>query len=438
MIRDWLHDRMPRSLFARAALILLLPVVSIQIVATIAFVQRYYEGVTRQMTRSLVLELDLLSDTVDAQPSPEAALAAAVALATPLEIDVALDAIPPEEDVRAPWDLSGRAMVRTLNETLPGVLAVDLGTRQRVTLWLDGPYGALEVAFDRRRIAASAPHQFLVLTAFMAVVTTAVSYLFLRNQVRPIQRLARAATAYGRGRSIPYRPAGATEVRVAGTAFLDMRNRIERQAQARTAMLAGISHDLRTPLTRLQLGLSMSDDPEADLLTRDVDDMARMIDAFLAFARGDADDADEATDVTALVRDVVEGYARGGASVTLQPVEGVDPGSVPLRPMALRRALDNLLSNAVTHSARTLVTLAFGDRSIRLTVEDDGPGIPPTRRAEALRPFVRLDPARNQDRPGAGLGLAIVADIARAHGGTLRLGRSATLGGLRADLILAR
>ncbi|MBP1804219.1 ATP-binding protein [Rubellimicrobium aerolatum] len=438
MIRQWLHDRMPRSLIARVALILVLPVVTLQLVVSIAFVQRYYEDVTRQMTHALLLELRFLGEAVAAAPDRPTALAYATSIAAPLELDVALPAPAPLAEILPRWDLAGRAMAETLHEGLPDLRAVDLSEPRRVAIQMATPQGDLRVGFSRRRVAATNPHQLLVLTGVLGALTTAVSYLVLRNQVRPIQRLARAATAYGRGRILPFRPSGALEVRAAGTAFLDMRARIERQSQARTAMLAGISHDLRTPLTRLRLGLTLLDDPEAEDLVRDVDDMARMIDAFLDFARGDAGDAPEAARLPPLVREVVEDFRRTGHAVALAPLEGADPGPVPLRPLAIRRALENLIGNALAHGTRARVGLAFGDRSIRLTVEDDGPGIPPDRREEALRPFARLDAARNQDRPGVGLGLAIVADIARTHGGTLRLGESADLGGLRADLVIAR
>jgi two-component system osmolarity sensor histidine kinase EnvZ len=252
--------------------------------------------------------------------------------------------------------------------------------------------------------------------------------------------MAHAAAEYGKGRIVTYNPAGALEVRAAGTAFLEMRNRIERQTQSRTMMLSGVSHDLRTPLTRLRLGLSLMDDAEAAPLIRDVDDMQRLVDAFLDFARGDAGDAVVPTDPVALVRQVVTDAQRAGQGARLGPIEGVAEGlMVPLRPMALRRALENRVGNALRYGSCAEVGLAISDRALRLTVEDDGPGIPPEQREEAIRPFTRLDPARNQDAgPGVGLGLAIVADIARLHGGVLRLDQSERLGGLRADIVLAR
>jgi two-component system osmolarity sensor histidine kinase EnvZ len=438
MIRDWLHDRMPRSLVARAALILLLPVVLLQLGVSLAFVQRYYEDVTRQMTRSLLLELRFLVAATSAAPDPGAALAFATSAAAPLELEVKLPDRPPALSVLDRWDLSGHAMADTLREGLPQLRAVDLGDERRVAIWVETAHGDMRVEFARRRIAATNPHQLLVITVVLGLLLSAVAYLFLRNQLRPIQRLASAAQAYGRGRIVPFRPTGANEVRAAGTAFLDMRHRLERQTQARTAMLAGISHDLRTPLTRLRLGLSLLDEDEARDLVRDVDDMTRMVDAFLAFARGDAGDAQETVPLLPLVRGVVDDFRRAGQPVELGPVEGGDPGPLPLRPMAIRRAIENLVGNALTHGTRARVGLQVAERTIHVAVEDDGPGIPPERRDEAMRPFTRLDAARNQDTPGVGLGLAIVADIARTHGGSLRLGRSEALGGLRAELVLAR
>lgn len=221
-------------------------------------------------------------------------------------------------------------------------------------------------------------------------------------------------------------------------AFLDMRNRIERQTQARRLMLSGISHDLRTPLTRLRLGLTMLPDEEAALLVGDVDEMRRLLDAFLDFARGDASEEVETVDPAQLVTRIIEDAQRTGQAVILRPVQG-ESRPMPLRPTALRRALENLIGNALRYGSRCEVSLLVTPRGLRLLVEDDGPGIPEDRREEAMRPFTRLDPARNQDLgTGVGLGLAIVADIAHGHGGALHLGDSERLGGLRAELVLAR
>jgi two-component system, OmpR family, osmolarity sensor histidine kinase EnvZ len=216
-----------------------------------------------------------------------------------------------------------------------------------------------------------------------------------------------------------------------------MRNRIERHIEQRTLMLSGVSHDLRTPLTRLKLGLSMLEaDEEVEALKRDVDDMQRMLDTFLDFARMDALDDPEVVDVVAFAEGVVDDAVRGGGTAAFAGADGANGGRIALRPMAVRRALDNLIGNALRHGSRAEVSVSVLERSVRFTVEDDGPGIPPAQRDLALRPFSRLDTARRG--PGVGLGLAIASDIARQHGGILRLGESARLGGLRADLVIAR
>jgi two-component system, OmpR family, osmolarity sensor histidine kinase EnvZ len=307
-----------------------------------------------------------------------------------------------------------------------------------VVFGMETPKGPVRVEFERSRVVARNPHQLLVLMVVASLFLTLISFLFLKNQIRPIRQLAEAAQDFGRGRSTSYRPSGATEVRLAGSAFLDMRHRIERHIEQRTLMLSGVSHDLRTPLTRLKLGLSMLDeDPEVAAMKRDVDEMERMLDAFLDFARTNALDDPAVVDAAAFARDAVADAARGGGEAVLAGVEG--GGRVSLRPLAVRRALDNLIGNALRYGTRAEVSVSVMERAVRFTVEDDGPGIPAGQRELALRPFQRLDAARNQNRgSGVGLGLAIAADIARQHGGVLRLGESARLGGLRADLVIAR
>jgi two-component system osmolarity sensor histidine kinase EnvZ len=271
-------------------------------------------------------------------------------------------------------------------------------------------------------------------SAFM----TAVAFVFLRNQLVPITRLAAAAEAFGKGQTLPYRPRGAREVRAAGAAFLDMRARIERQIEQRTRLLSGVSHDLRTPLTRLKLGLAfLPEDDDTAALKRDVQDMERLVDEFLAFVRDEAGEEPVPTDPAVLVAQAVDNAGRMGLDVVLARSEG--EGLVPLRPQAVMRALENLIMNAGRHGSKAEVSLALTDRVCRITVEDDGPGIPKERREEAMQPFARLDVARDPNQGGGvGLGLAITADVARAHGGALRLGDSERLGGLKAELILAR
>ncbi len=427
MFFRWLKRYMPRGLYGRAALILILPVVTLQLVVSVVFIQRHFEGVTQQMSREVAREIRVvLAGTPD--------LGEALSIQT---AELPRSALP-GADVRPWYDFTGIVVIRTLRETLPDLASVDLSDGRRVVVFLDQDTGVQRVQFERRRASASNPHQLLVNMVFFGALMTVIAFIYMRNQLRPITRLARAAEAFGRGRSVAYTPSGAVEVRAAGNAFLDMRARIERHIEQRTMMLSGVSHDLRTPLTRLRLEMELLDDETRKPMERDVADMQRLIDAFLDFARGDAAGGDPvATDPIALVQEAVEDARRGGGEVSLVLQEG--QGEVVLKPEAIRRAVQNLIGNAVRYGTRCQVSVLLTPKTLRISVEDDGPGIPKESREDALRPFVRLDPARNQDKgPGVGLGLAIAADIARAHGGMLRLAESATLGGLRADIVLAR
>ncbi|WP_298433349.1 ATP-binding protein [uncultured Jannaschia sp.] len=407
--RRWL----PRSFYWRALLILIVPIIVLQLAVALMFLQRHYEDVTVQMTSNMSREIAL----VRARPELGESLGIA-----------AVDG--PEVTQIRPWDLSGRAMRERMAEMFPDLVAIDtVSDRRSVALrFADGT--GLE--FARSSVSASNPHQLLVLMFGVAIMMTAISLLFMRGQIRPIRRLARAAEGFGRGQDIAYWPTGSTEVRAAGTAFLAMRARIERHIEQRTLLLSGVSHDLRTPLTRMKLELSMMEGDEADALSRDVAAMERIIDTFLDFAREDAGDIRQATEVLALVREATEAASPSGGVV----VAG-DPVEADLFPDGMRRAVANLVGNAMSYGTRARVEVAATDGTIVVTVEDDGPGIPEDRRADAVRPFARLDTARTNTRGNVGLGLSIVRDVARAHGGSLRLGTS-EMGGLKAEIILPR
>ncbi|MFD2172600.1 ATP-binding protein [Rhodobacter lacus] len=440
----WLKHFLPRGLYGRAALILVLPVITIQLVVSVVFIQRHFERVTQQMTNSMLREIVLVIERADAAPGLIAAQAQMAELEQALDMMLELPAPGPvpSGDARSFADFTGMTVTKTLRAGLPGLRAIDLTDGGRVQLWTETKNGWLYIRFPRGWVSASNPHQLLVLMGAVSALMTVIAYLFLRNQLRPIQRLARAAEAFGKGQSLPYRPTGALEVRAAGRAFIEMRDRIERQIEQRRLMLSGISHDLRTPLTRLRLGLSMLPEEEETrdeiaAMERDVTDMGKLIDAFLSYTREEAvSDEAERIDIVSLVAQVVGDAGRAGHDVRLiEAPEG--PIWVTVRPDAVRRALENLLGNAVRYGRRAELSLAVRARNLRIMVEDDGPGIPPERREEALRPFTRLDPARNQDRgQGVGLGLAIAADIARGHGGGLQLGESARLGGLAVELVV--
>jgi two-component system osmolarity sensor histidine kinase EnvZ len=265
-----------------------------------------------------------------------------------------------------------------------------------------------------------------------SLVLLTVAILFLRNQIRPILTLADAAEGFGKGREVPgFRPRGASEVRRAAQAFIEMKRRVERTIEQRTTMLAGVSHDLRTLLTRFKLELALIEgSPEVEALRSDVDEMARMLEAYLAFARGDSGEQAAATEMSMFLEDLKADAEREGHTTTVtyhgQPL-------VTVRPAAFRRCLGNLVSNAARFAYTIAITGHRDHRWLTITVDDDGPGIAPSMREEVFKPFMRLDDARNQDQGGTGLGLAIARDIARSHGGDIVLGDS-PLGGLRATL----
>ena len=436
---QWLKRFMPRSLYGRAALILILPVVTVQLVVSIVFIKRHFEGVTEQMTRVAALEVRLILNNVNAAQTRLAALRRVEPLRQSLEIDLQFLDLAPEPYINQ-WrsiDLTGSFVIKKLLAKIPDLRSISLPDSNRAELLAETKFGTLQITLERQRLSASNAHQLLVNMVFFGILMTVIASIYLRNQLRPVTKLARAAEAFGRGHHVDYAPGGAIEVRAAGNAFLDMRSRIERHIEQRTMMLSSVSHDLRTPLTRLKLGLSLLDDKDREPLERDVEDMRRLLEGFLDFARGAAEDDSEDTEPQKLLEMIVADANRAGKAVTLGESHGT--GTLMLRHLAMRRGVENLIENAVRYGNNVVVSYVLSQKSLCISIEDAGPGIPAEMREEALKPFTRLDPSRNQDKgSGVGLGLAITADIARAQGGILRLGTSETLGGLKADIVIAR
>lgn len=437
MFFAWLKNYMPRSLYGRAALILISPVVTLQLVVSVVFIQRHFEGVTEQMSRGVALELRYLLDEMQGLPTQAGALNAVRDATESLNYDFSYvsDAQLPAQNLRRWYDFSGIVVVRSLNENLQELRRVEMPDDRHIFVYTDTKLGLLKIGFDRPRVSATNPHQLLVNMLFFGVLMTVISFFYLRNQLRPITRLGHVAEAFGRGQTLPYHASGAVEVRAAGNAFLAMRARIERQIEQRTMMLSGVSHDLRTPLTRLKLGLSMLEDEDREPLERDVEDMRRLLDEFLNFASGSAEGEQELSDPARLTQLAIEDAVRMELAVEMLKAEAGP--HVMLNPLSMRRALDNLIGNAVRYGTLAQVSVLRTEKTVTFRVEDDGPGLAEDLYGAAVKPFVRLDPARNQDKgTGVGLGLAITNDIARAHGGSLRFSKSDTLGGLRADIVI--
>ena len=307
-----------------------------------------------------------------------------------------------------------------------------------IRIQLDG--SVMHILAESKRVMSTNTHVWVLWMILTSLVFLSIAILFLRNQIRPIERLADAAEAFGKGRDVPdFRPSGATEVRRASLAFIDMRERISKFVQQRTEMLAGVSHDLRTPLTRMKLELAMmKEDAPILALKGDLEEMEHMLEEYLAFAKGQAGEGAVDTDLCQLLRDIATNAQRKADAKQLAKKLDVHvPAELTLevRPNALRRCVMNLVENAMRHGGRVELHAIEHPDLIEIAVEDDGPGIPADRREEAFRPFHRLDSGRSLVTGGAGLGLAIARDIARGHGGDIIL-EDSVLGGLRAVLRL--
>lgn len=434
---------MPRSMFGRSLLILLFPVVLLQLVVGLVFIQRHFEKVTTQMARPVAVELNYIAELADSAPTPDAANTLLATFSRPfsMQFKVIPDEVLIPEFRRYFYDVSGRALIGSLIEDVARPISVNLTQNGRnVRVRMQTNKGIVSVIFSRSRVSASNPHQLLVLMIVASILLTVVSVLFLRNQVRPIRDLARVSEAFGKGRNEHLRPSGAIEVRRATASFLAMRERIEHQIDQRTQMLSGVSHDLRTPLTRMKLSLAMMDqNDEIKHLSQDVEDMGRMLDGFLDFARQDTLEETEATDPATMLAKIAADSERSGHMIEVS-FKNDTPNypTITLHPLSISRAISNLVSNANRFGDKVQITGHLTESSLTIIVEDNGLGIAEKDREEAMKPFARLDQSRNQNESGVGLGLSIVVDVARSHGGTLELSKSEALGGLKAILTIPR
>lgn len=440
MVFGWLKRYFPRSLFGRALLILLFPVIGLQLIVGQVFIQRHFQKVTEQMAESVALEINFAVHLVEDADDAESAQAALDEISVNLELLLLLtpDMAFPTRNFRHFYDISGKSLISSLNDDISFPLRVDLrqDNNKRVAIWVDTSKGVLEVVLRRSRVAATNPYHLLVLMTSASIILVVISVGFLRVQIRPIRRLAEAAEAFGKGRHFPLHPDGSTEVRRASLAFMAMRNKLDRQIEQRTQMLSGVSHDLRTPLTRMKLAIELMDD--SDDLEKDVAEMERMIDGFLAFAKDDFVEEGAPSDPMEFARDILDSMTFGDTDITLIiSQKSSDITNVVLKPNAMRRAIRNLLENAQKYATKITFTVVLKNKFLEFWVEDNGKGIPKELRETALRPFERLDKSRNSDG-SVGLGLSIAADIAHSHGGTLELSKSKTLGGLTAKITIPR
>ncbi|MFN7164492.1 MAG: ATP-binding protein [Hyphomonas sp.] len=424
-----LRDFTPRGLYARTLLLLLVPVLLILSLMTLYYYSSHVAEVNRKLAQAIARDASLIrAACLNPDYTPDDHLRIQLQLETFYTCDLPANAVPAadlHESYPYAATLQSELRGRLGNPVMAGVER----DNSRLHIRFPSAQGQGEIVIDRKRAFMINSHIFIVWVIGFSLLMVTLAIGFLNQQVRSILRLSEAARAFGRGRDLPdFRPSGATEVRDAARALIDMKERLTAFAGQRTAMLAGVSHDLRTPLTRLKLALAMMEESEDIRAAKsDLDDMAMMLDEYLAFARGEEGDEAALFDLAQVTREAVAGF---GPHV---PVIGPSKIAVIGRPLALKRAVTNLVSNALKYAENARVTLVDGPHWAEVVVDDDGPGIPAERREEAFRPFARLDIARSQNDAGTGLGLTLARDTARAHGGDIRLSVS-PLGGLRAVL----
>ena len=423
---------MPKGLYARSLIIIVAPIVLLQAVVAFVFMERHWQQVTARLsqtaTQNIAGIIDLYEADHDAITTDQIAALALRRFGLQVSFQPA-GPLPPTQP-QPFFSLLERTLGEELSRQIGKPFWIDATSDSNlVEVRIQLEDANLRVRVLRSHVYASNSHIFIVWMVVASLILLAVAISFLRNQIRPILELADAAESFGKGReSSEFRPRGAREVRQAAHAFIEMRRRIERQIEQRTTMLAGVSHDLRTILTRFKLELELLEDsPDVEALRSDVDEMQNMLEEYLSFARGDAGEVPELVDVEAIVESLSTDARRSGQQVS---ASFSGDAMVTVKPVSLKRCLANLVDNACRYGTEARITAVRGDTWLSLIVDDNGPGVPSELRESVFRPFYRLDDARNQDRRGTGLGLSIARDVARGHGGEIQLAES-PLGGLR-------
>lgn len=424
---------LPKRLYPRSLLIIITPMILLQSVVAFVFMERHWQQVTQRLSTATARDVAAIIDMIETFPKGDNY--ADVLRIARNRLNLRAEILP-AEPLPAPGP-------RPFFSILDNILSEELSNQLSTPFWIDtvGNSGVVEIRVQlkdmvlrvfasRSQAYASNSHIFIVWMVGTSLILLTIAIPFLRNQIKPISALAEAAESFGKGRPMPkdFRPRGAEEVRRAGFAFIQMRERIERQLEQRTAMLSGVSHDLRTILTRFRLQLALiGSKADREALNQDIDDMQHMLEGYLSFAKGEAAEDPGRFDIDAYFdRAEEEAELRGR---TLKTSLVGDP-EIHVRPNAFDRLLSNVVGNALRYAKTVGIEAVHARGWLTVVVDDDGPGIPADRREDVFKPFVRLDEARNLDASGTGLGLAIARDIARSHGGDIILADS-EMGGLK-------
>ena len=427
---------LPSTLFGRSVMIIVTPLILLQVVSTNTFYVRHWDHITRRLASAVAGEISMVIENMRQFPGEanENGVLRAAAFAG-LRVRYLRGEILPNVAPEIGTGILDRRLSRALQEQVRRPFHMDTWSNERdVRIKIQLTDGVLDILVSRKRLFSSTTYIFVIWMVGTSLVLFAIASMFMRNQVRPIRRLAAAVDSFGKGRDVPdIKPEGAIEIRTAAVAFNLMRERIQRTMAQRTEMLAGVSHDLRTPLTRMKLQLEMlADGKEAGELKSDVSEMANLVEEYLAFARGESTEAVVPADIRGLLDEVVVSARRDGASIDLSVESDL---TVPVRQNAFKRCVKNLVANATLNATNVAVCAARTADAIEITIDDDGPGIPYEEREEVFKPFYRLDSSRNPETGGTGLGLTIARDVMRGHGGDVRI-EAAPQGGVRARLRL--
>ena len=428
MIKNFL----PKSLLGRALLIIVMPLIILQLVSAAIFYETHWAKVSRKLAYGLVgdittlVELLRLESADNSLKSIQALASQNMGLSLRLKKNQILSKV---DETGQNWDIED-TFVKVLRSSLQRPFNIkESAIEKHILVNIQLSQGVLQVEFSRKRLFSSTTYVFVLWMVGTSMILFGLATIFMRNQVKPIRRLAIAAEDFGKGRDTPnFKPEGAREVRQASSAFIAMRDRIKRQVSRRTEMLAGVSHDLRTPITRMKLQLELlKENKNTGDLVRDLSEMEHMLEGYLAFARGEGEEIPKEVDVVELVKQVIEDLKKNGANIGLSSEKEV---LISLRPNLFRRCIANLIENADRYASAVFLELTVEAGFVKIVIDDNGPGISEKLRDQVFRPFFRIDDSRNLDTGGVGLGLTIARDAIISHGGEIELQDSPT-GGLR-------
>ena len=424
----------PSGLYTRSLIIIIAPIVILQAILTFVFLERHWQLVTKKLSSSVVSEIGMMmdmqknNDLIEISSNAKKFYDINLRLLTNQRID---------NDFRLPANLVEKTLSQELQNNLNNKYSIeDIPEEKKVIINIEVENGILEFVIPRRNVYATNSHIFLVWMVISSILILSIAILFLRQQIKPIEKLAKAAESFGIGRKIKnFKPTGATEVRKAADAYIKMQERIEKFLEQRTLMLAGVSHDLRTPLTRIKLQLEMySNQKGNNELLKDVNEMQYMLETYLDFSQTASSEEDTEVDLKELIDNIISTSKEKSKIISLKPTNLKNIKYI-CKKIALKRCVINLINNAKAFGDEVLITLNESNKEITITIEDNGPGIPKKDYEKALRPFQRLDSSRNQNIAGSGLGLSISQEIMNSIGGNIKLSKS-KLGGLKVIMAL--